>query len=156
VEGSAADISLTNVSFTEIPVHIRGGVVLPLRVESAYTTTDLRRKDFELVIAPGRDGTACGSLYIDDGVSIDQKVAPLEWNFEYKQGVLKADGKGKYGVGKLKWAKVKILGVTEKPRTVEVDRRKVKDFGYDAASGVVSITVGKALSNKSLKVELKY
>src|SRR6266404_3564459 len=74
VEGRAANITLTNVSFTEIPVHVKGGVVLPLRIESAYTMADLRKKDFELVVAPGRDGSACGSLYLDDGVSIDQKV----------------------------------------------------------------------------------
>lgn len=156
VEGRAARVGLTNVSFTEIPVHIAGGAVLPLRVESAYTTADLRRKDFELVVAPARDGSARGALYLDDGVSVAQKAAPMEWAFAYDRGVLTAHATGKYGVGKLKWAQVKILGVTEKPRVVEVDRKQVKGFGYDAASGVVSIPVGKALSNKSLKVELKY
>ena len=155
VEGKGASISLMDVSYTEIPVHIKGGVVLPLRVESAYTTTDLRKKNFELVVASARDGSASGLLYLDDGVSIEQKTAPLEWTFEYSKGMLKAAGKGKHDVGKLKWAKVKILGVTEKPKTVEVDGKKIKDFRYDATSGVVSVTVGKALSNKSLKVELK-
>ena len=156
VEGKAANVGLTEIPYTEIPVHIKGGVVLPLRVESAYTTTDLRKKDFELVVAPARDGSASGSLYLDDGVSINQKATPLEWTFKYENGVLEAKGDGKYNVGRLKWAKVKILGVTEKPKTVEVGGKKVKDFGYDATTGLVSVTVGQALSKKSLKVELKY
>jgi alpha-glucosidase len=157
VEGKGANVSLTDISYTEIPVHIKGGVVLPLRVESAFTTAELQKKDFELVVAPARDGSAYGSLYFDDGVSIEQKETPWEWAFEYKNGALKADGKGECkDVGKLKWAKVKILGVAEAPKGVEVDGKKVKEFTYDTTTGVVCVTVGKSLSNKSLKVELKY
>ena len=65
-------------------------------------------------------------------------------------------GKGKHDSGKPKWARVKVLSVTERPKTVEVGRKRVKDFGYDATTGLVSVTVGQALSKKSLKVELKY
>jgi alpha-glucosidase len=155
VEGQGAGIHLTNISYTEIPVHIKGGSVLPLRVESAYTTADLRKKDFELVIAPGRDGSASGSLYLDDGVSIVQKKAPREWTFGYENSLLKVDNKGKYDVGRLKWARVKILGVTEKPTMVEVDGRRVKDFSYDQVHSVVAVNIRKGLA-KNFKVELKY
>ena len=155
VEGAGANIRVTDVSYTEIPVHIKGGAVLPLRVESAYTTTDLRKKDFELVVAQARDGSASGSLYLDDGVSIVQKKAPREWTFVYENNLLKIDSKGKYDVGKLKWARVKILGVTEKPKTVEVDGRKLKQFAYDWVHDVVTINVGKGLA-KNFKVKLNY
>ena len=155
VEGKGASISLTDISYTEIPVHIKGGAVLPLRVESAYTTTDLRKKDFELVVAPARDGSASGSLYLDDGVSIVQKKVPREWAFVYENNLLKVDGKGKYDVGRLKWARVKILGVMEKPMMVEVDGRKVKDYVYDGVHNVVVVNVRKGLA-KNFKVELKY
>ena len=155
VEGKGAHDRLTNISYTEIPVHIKGGAILPLRVESAYTTATLRKKDFELVVAPARDGSATGSLYLDDGVSVVQKKAPREWTFGYENNVLKVDSKGKYDVGKLKWAKVKILGVTEKPIVVEVDGRRVKDFTYDGAHNVATINIRKGLA-KNFKVELKY
>jgi alpha-glucosidase len=155
VEGNGATIRLTDISYTEIPVHIKGGAVLPLRVESAYTTADLRKKDFELVVAPARDGSASGSLYLDDGVSIVQKKAPREWTFTYENNLLKVDSKGKYDVGRLKWVRVKILGVTEKPMVVEVDGRKVKDFAYDRVHNVVGVNVRKGLA-KNFKVELKY
>jgi hypothetical protein len=57
-----------------------------------------------------------GSPFLDDGISIEQRVTPLEWTFENKTGVVKVEGKDKCDVGKLKWAKVKNLGVTEKPK----------------------------------------
>lgn len=155
IEGKGSSVSLTNISYTAIPVHIKGGAVLPLRVESTYTTTDLRKKDFELVVAPARDGSASGSLYLDDGISIVQKKTPREWAFGYHNNLLKVNSKGKYDVGKLKWARVKILGVTEKPKTVEVDGRRVKDFAYDWVHSAVTVKVGKRLV-KNFKVELKY
>jgi alpha-glucosidase len=77
----------SEVSFNRIPLHIRGGCIVPLRVESANTTTELRSKDFELLVALGPDGTATGQLYVDDGVTIDggKKV---HLNFSYAQGNL--------------------------------------------------------------------
>ncbi|KAG8686180.1 hypothetical protein FRC09_014300, partial [Ceratobasidium sp. 395] len=46
VQGKGKTISLTNVNYTSIPVHIKGGTVLPLRASSAMTTKALRGVDF--------------------------------------------------------------------------------------------------------------
>lgn len=82
IQGQGKFISLINVNFTTIPVHIRSGVVLPLRMQSAMTTAELRTKDFELIIAPNSLGMATGSLYVDDGVSLVQKAATaVQFNF---------------------------------------------------------------------------
>jgi alpha-glucosidase len=59
------------VALQDIPVYIKGGTVVPMRVESANTTAQLRTKNFEVVVAPGLDGLARGQLYIDDGESLD-------------------------------------------------------------------------------------
>jgi alpha-glucosidase len=72
VDGTGQQVTLTDVNFTTIPLHIRGGAVLPLRAAGAMTTTELRATDFEFVVAPGANGTASGTLYVDDGVSIEQ------------------------------------------------------------------------------------
>jgi len=73
------------VPFDRIPLHIRGGCIIPLRVESANTTTELRSKDFEILVALGLDGTAAGQLYVDDGVTLDggKKV---HLDFKYARG----------------------------------------------------------------------
>ena len=43
---------------------------MPLRAESANTTADLRLKSIEIVVAPGLDGRANGTLYVDDGITL--------------------------------------------------------------------------------------
>lgn len=51
-----------------IPVYIRGGHILPTQ-EPALTTRDSRKNPWGIIAALGVDGTASGSLYIDDGES---------------------------------------------------------------------------------------
>src|ERR1700735_1383447 len=43
VYGTGSFITLSDVPFTKIPLHIKGGSVLPLRALSAMTTTALRK-----------------------------------------------------------------------------------------------------------------
>lgn len=70
VQGQGATVTRTNVNFTEIPVHIRGGSIIPMRVDGANNTQLLRELDFELIIAPDSGGKASGRLYLDDGESV--------------------------------------------------------------------------------------
>ncbi|KAF2729216.1 alpha-glucosidase precursor [Polyplosphaeria fusca] len=94
IEGQAQNVTRTNVSYTDIPLHIRGGAILPMRVESANTTTALRKKDFSILVAPGRDGMAQGSLYLDDGESIEQGgVSDVQFSFDGT----KFEAKGEFG-----------------------------------------------------------
>ena len=86
-----AKVVYNNVTDTDIPILVRGGSIIPLRTKSAMTTRALRNEDFELVIAPDKDGNARGSLYLDDGESIEQDgVSEIEftWNGE----TIRADG----------------------------------------------------------------
>ncbi|KAJ3513859.1 hypothetical protein NLJ89_g2723 [Agrocybe chaxingu] len=73
LQGTGSSVTLTDVDLTKIPVHIKGGTVLPLRVSSAMTTTLLQQTDFEFVVAPDGRGAASGSLYIDDGENLVQR-----------------------------------------------------------------------------------
>lgn len=101
--------TLSDQNLTDIPLFLRGGVIVPLRAESAMTTTELREKDFELLIPLGADGTASGQLYLDDGVSLDQGGATTLVQFEYADGKLAATGSFGYGTA-VNIAKVTILG----------------------------------------------
>jgi alpha-glucosidase len=84
---SGANVTRTDVKFTDIPIHIKGGSIVPARMHSANTTTALRAVDFELLIAPDKDGKASGSLYLDDGESIEQQ-GTSEIDFSYEVGKL--------------------------------------------------------------------
>ena len=140
VEGTGQNITLTDVNFTTIPLHIRGGVVLPLRKTGAMTTTELRTKDFEFVVAPDAKGTAAGSLYIDDGVSIVQEKS-TSVEMQFAEGKLCVHGSFAYDVG-VKVASVAFLGVENHPMTVAVRPRKEDvPFSYDGASKVLRVQI---------------
>ncbi|KAF3058062.1 putative alpha/beta-glucosidase agdC [Daldinia childiae] len=115
VRGTGATVTTDNVMWTDIPVHIRGGTVLPLRTESANTTTLLRQNDFQIIVAPGLDGKAKGSLYLDDGDSLDVGDAKSDISFTWDGTTLKADGTFGYST-EVMVESVVVLG-GEKPVT---------------------------------------
>jgi alpha-glucosidase len=91
VQGTGASVTYSNVQFTDIPVHVRGGSIIPARVNSANTTTALRKEDFELLVAPDKDGNASGSLYLDDGESLVQ-AGTSEIQFTWDGTTINLDG----------------------------------------------------------------
>lgn len=107
IQGEGDYITVTDQGLTDIPLYIRGGTIIPLRAESAMTTKELREKDFELLVAPGRDGTASGQLYIDDGVSLEQAATSLV-TFSYANGTLIVDGS--FDFGPLVVSNITLLG----------------------------------------------
>jgi alpha-glucosidase len=115
VHGRGSYVQL-QANFTTIPLHIRGGVVLPLRASGAMTTAQLRKTDFELIVAPGTDGTAAGALYVDDGESI---TPPATTNVKMSSanGRLNVSGSFGYSLG-VNVARVRVLGVSKAPKTV--------------------------------------
>ncbi|KAF1962356.1 alpha/beta-glucosidase agdC [Byssothecium circinans] len=91
VDTIGSNTTYANVSTSDIPVHVKGGSIVPARVNSANTTTALRKENFELFIALDADGKAKGSLYLDDGESLMQSaVSEIEFSFE--GSTIKASG----------------------------------------------------------------
>jgi alpha-glucosidase len=93
-----ARTTLSDVNYTQIPVCIKGDSIVPTRVDGADTTTALRALDFNLIVAPGLLGNASGSLYLDDGISIDQAATSLI-EFEYTGTSLGMSGTFNYDAG---------------------------------------------------------
>ncbi|CAM1501165.1 Fc.00g103270.m01.CDS01 [Cosmosporella sp. VM-42] len=91
IEGKGKTHTFTDVDVTTIPLLIRSGVIIPARVASAKTTTDLRKQNFELIIPLNKHGKAEGELYLDDGVSIEQEK-PTLIKFAYANGKVKVSG----------------------------------------------------------------
>ncbi|KAL1727755.1 glycoside hydrolase family 31 protein [Schizophyllum commune] len=138
-----------NADITSIPVHIRGGSILPLRVKGAMTTAALRRTNFEFVVAVGLDGTAEGALYIDDGVSIEQQKT-TEVTMKYDKGTLTVDGTFDYDVGDVKLERVRVLGVGAAPGSTKLDGEEVKGVSYDQSKGIFDIPIDRPLGKFTL------
>jgi alpha-glucosidase len=91
IQGEGKNITINNVATTDIPIHIRGGSIIPVRANSANTTKALRKEDFAVLVAPDANGKAKGRLYLDDGESIEQK-AISEIEFSYENGKFVSTG----------------------------------------------------------------
>lgn len=141
VRGKGENITLTDIDITSIPLHIRGGSIIPVRSSSANTTTELRKKGFDIIIAPGLDGTATGSLYLDDGDSIEQP-ATLEVNFRYSDGVFSMDGIFAFDAG-VNIESITLLGQTEWTEPKGDAETEGVAFVYDDRKG--SVTAKKEL-----------
>lgn len=95
VEGKGANVTETNVSYTDITVHVRGGTIIPQRENSANTTAELRKEDFVFMVAPDADGKAKGRLYLDEGEKLQQdEVTTLD--VTYDNGVFTVGGSWGY------------------------------------------------------------
>lgn len=139
VRGQGSTITLDDVPFTTIPLHIRGGSILPLRQQSANTTTELRKQNFEIIIAPGLDGTATGSLYLDDGDSIVQN-ATSNIQFNYANGVFSMTGSFGYNPG-VGIANITVLGgTTDAGADANVSWNTDRAYGNWAGHGKGSVS----------------
>ena len=135
-----------NAGYTHIPTHIKGGSIVPMRVNGANTTTELRKQNFTVVVAPGLDGTATGSLYLDDGDSLVQS-ATSNIDFKYSSdGQFSMDGTFDYDPG-VSIQSIVLLGAKDKP---SVSGANVL---YNSVAGTVTYEMDVSLQ-KSLNVSL--
>ncbi|KAK3305943.1 glycosyl hydrolases family 31-domain-containing protein [Chaetomium strumarium] len=118
------------VGWADIPVHIRGGSIVPMRVQSANTTAELRKQNFVVAVAPGADGSAKGELYLDDGVSLDVSDQHTVISFTYDGMNFEAKGSFGYSTESVV-ERVVVLGETgEKKQTLEGPWGLDKAFGF--------------------------
>lgn len=55
------------------PIHIRGGYIVPIQ-KAGNTTKTSRLSPWSLIVALDKNGEAEGSLYLDDGINIEQEA----------------------------------------------------------------------------------
>lgn len=69
VNASAGENVTIDAPLGHIPVYIRGNNVIPTQ-EPALVTRDARKNPWGLIAALSLEGSAAGSLYVDDGESL--------------------------------------------------------------------------------------
>jgi alpha-glucosidase len=90
--------TIENVGWRDIPLYIKGGSILVMRMESAMTLTEVRGKGFFMMVCPGLDNMADGELYIDDGESLEPEWAH-DWIFHFDgEKITTRDGPGAKGL----------------------------------------------------------
>jgi alpha-glucosidase len=147
VQGEGKYITLNDVNYTSIPVHYRGGTVVPQRISGANTTTELRKKDFILVVAPSKDQKASGSLYLDDGESLSPQQQS-EITFSYNSSTIGWNGSFGYDPG-VNVASLVLLG-----QTGNVNVKGGNNGSYDEGSMAVTIEgPWKLTSSQTLTLE---
>ncbi|KAI7855515.1 alpha glucosidase [Circinella umbellata] len=94
---------------THIPVHIRGGSILPLK-DPKIVVQDTYNSPYTLLIALDEKQTANGRLYIDDGHSVEQpKVSSIIFKMDEKKQILTVDGTFGYSQAE-RLNTIKIIG----------------------------------------------
>ncbi|KAK1990425.1 family 31 glycosyl hydrolase [Colletotrichum falcatum] len=95
VAGVSAGQNVTiDAPLGHIPVYVRGGHVIPTQ-EPGLTTRESRSNPWGLLVALDGEGAAAGSLYVDDGESLEQE-ATLTVEFSASENSLKATPSGGY------------------------------------------------------------
>ena len=120
-----------------IPLFVRGGYIIP-RQEPRNTTTASRQQVWGLLVALDNAGSAKGSLYLDDGESLEPEETLLV-SLKAANGSLSATGEGSYGPDENALAIVSILGVAANVSTVTFNDKPVS-FVYSAQTSVLNVT----------------
>ncbi|CAM0137160.1 hypothetical protein VKS41_008740 [Umbelopsis sp. WA50703] len=135
-----------HADLTTIPVHVRGGSILPLKTPE-MTISATYATPYELLVALDKNGKANGRLYIDDGHSIEQQ-GTSNINFSVSNGKLTA--KGSFGYHeKTKLEKIAILGDTYRHAVVD---KKIYPLRKNATTGAYVASGFKIDLNKAFTV----
>ncbi|XP_009995095.1 PREDICTED: maltase-glucoamylase, intestinal-like [Chaetura pelagica] len=132
---------------SKIPLYIRGGYILPEQAP-ATTNTKSRLNPFGLIIALDEQGEASGSLFWDDGDSIDtiEKENYFLAKYTFSKGNLKTEivKDGYRGADTLKYNKITVLGLKLRPHAVAVNGRALRGEAFSfELSGCSSSSTNK-------------
>jgi alpha-glucosidase (family GH31 glycosyl hydrolase) len=102
-----------NAPMDYIPLHVRGSVIYPTQ-EPALNTMLSRQNPLGLIVAPDDNGRAQGTLYYDDGESLDSYDSGKYYlaRYVYENGNLETivENDGYPIMASLKYQTIRVLG----------------------------------------------
>lgn len=132
-----------------IPVHIRGGHIIPLQ-QSAMNTDLSRKKPFELLIAPDEKNRANGTMYYDDGESLNsvESKAYNLYEFTYANNndinasvEIRLLNAGYQMERTNRLANIRISDVGKAPKSFQLDlQNKFIESKYDAETRTLTLS----------------
>jgi alpha-glucosidase len=139
VNAQAGVNTTINAPLGHIPVYVRGGSVLPTQ-EPGYTTTDSRKNPWGLIIALSDDGSASGSLYVDDGESVEPSET-LDITFAAMKAQLQVGVQGGYKDSNA-LGNITILGVSGGVGQVKLSGQTIdaSKVSYDSSTSVLKLS----------------
>ena len=127
-----------------IPVHVCGGSIIPIQTP-ALTIASQLSNPFTLLVAQNYDGTATGSLFMDDGLTLQVGSQSLQTEFTYASGKLTysvvADDYAPAQGNKLIFEEIIVLLVPTPPSDVLINGKSTDTFTHDPATSTLKINV---------------
>lgn len=151
---------------SSFPLLIQGGSILPLRLRVRRSSPLMWQDPFTLIVAVGKDGSARGQLYLDDGVGYSYEQGDYVWRqFDFTPsktgGVLKSSNKAEaqsqtdiaqYDPEGNAWAqaiahvrveRILVIGLKTRPTSVTVGGEAV-EWAFEAGVAAGAKKEGKA------------
>ncbi|XP_075213315.1 lysosomal alpha-glucosidase-like [Lycorma delicatula] len=124
----------------QIPLLLRGGSIIPTQ-DPASTTLASRRNKMDLIVAPDQENSASGSLYWDDGESLNTFEKKLYNHVEFKLSNKKLESKIlHWGYDKQPvLGSVTVVGISEIVKSVKVNEKILDRFNYDVNTKVLQL-----------------
>lgn len=111
-------------------MHIRGGSAILLFSKPAYTIEETRSGGYSLLVSLAADGTAFGTAYIDDGLSVPP-TPHLDLTFSVQSARLSIKSQGDFSLSE-SLDTITILGADEaQSASVEVNAQEHSAWSYD-------------------------
>ncbi|BEJ16617.1 hypothetical protein CspHIS471_0600180 [Cutaneotrichosporon sp. HIS471] len=154
VDGSGATVTLTDVGYDTMPLHIKGGAVVPLRQGESMTTKENRQLPFRLIVVPSADEEAHGYLRLDDGESLDMGDAVSDIHLDFKDGC-KLHISGSFGYEDCNQLDSIVFAGQDVQRSVLINGEACHDVAYDQHLKTLTVSNLSRKLDCEISVELQ-
>ncbi|KAL6079351.1 P-type domain-containing protein [Balamuthia mandrillaris] len=141
--GKSAQWITLDTPLDKIQLHVRAGHIIPMQVP-ALTTQQTRLNPYSLLVASSLNGSAKGTLFVDDGDSLDTiaggAYALIEYTLSnFTQLNAKVVRSSYSFLPRLSLGKVTIMGVPKAPTSAQLNGQSTA-FNYNSTSHSLQFT----------------